>query len=224
MLIDPSLSGIERRQAAAEALIASTVAMAQSGKPLMTRVVPPDDYRVWDHYPPNDAVDRVTRARWFYHAHPPEERGEDEHGHFHLFLEKSMFRGIKPLATPVTDDGAPVVHIAALAVDAMGIPHRLFTVNRWVTDEYLFDADSISARLKRFDLTGAAGGDAEVNRWLTAAVAAFEPEITAILARRDRAIERDRDDFYEDRATEILSVIDVDLQSCITAPERSIAV
>ena len=220
MLINPALRGTLRRQAAAAALIESTVAMAKSGRPLMTRVVPSEDYRVWDHYPSEDAVDQVTGSRWFYHAHPPEERDGDEHGHFHLFLERSIFGTAKPIASSTLKNAAPVVHIAALAIDANGIPRRLFTVNRWVTDEYLFSAEQISAKLNRFDLTNAADGDEQVNRWLTAAVAVFEPEINALLTMRDSAIDFNEADFFEDRAFEILSSTEIDLQLAITNSDR----
>lgn len=101
MLIDPKLTGTERRAEAAAELITATVAMAASGIPLMLRVVPDSNYRVWDHYPPDDAVDAKTGARWFYHAHPPEERDAGEHGHFHLFLDRDTFDGLQPRAKPL---------------------------------------------------------------------------------------------------------------------------
>lgn len=221
MLLDPSLTGTERRAAAAAELIAATVEMAGSGRPLMRRVVPDDGHQVWEHYPPDDAVDRTTRSRWFYHAHPPEERGKGEHGHFHLFLDREAFGRAPHLAGPVAprDGDATVVHVAALSIDLAGLPTSLFTVNRWVTDEWLFPAGDVLDRLTGFDLSDA-NGDPLVNCWLTAAVATFAPEIAAILRERDRVIGDAPPAFFEDRNAEILSLVEIDLQRCVTQPDR----
>lgn len=215
------LAGIERRTAAAAALIAATVEMAESGRPLMRRVVPDDGHRVFEHYPPDDAIDRHNRSRWFYHAHPPEERGDGEHGHFHLFLDRRAFGRLPAIAGPLAPrkNDARVVHIAALTIDLSGLPVSLFTVNRWVTDEWLYGAAQISARLARFDLSGA-NSDPLVNRWLTAAVATFAPEIAGILCERDRIIAEVAADFFEDRTAEILSSTPIDLMRCVSQPDR----
>lgn len=222
MLIDPRLIGTERRAAAAAELIAATVEMAESGMPLMRRVVPETDYREWDHYPPDDAVDQATGARWFYHAHPPEEREAGEHGHFHLFLDRDAFDGVDEVARPLVsqDTDARVVHIAALSIDLSGLPTSLFCVNRWVTDEWLHAAPSILDRLYMFDLSTAESGDALVNRWLTAAVATFAPEIERVLTVRDFAIADSPPLFFENRSAEILSSVAIDLQRCVTQPDR----
>lgn len=222
MLIDSALDGLERRARAAAELIDATVAMAADGVPLMKRVVPDAGYRVWDHYPIDDAVDARTGARWFYHAHPPEERDAGEHGHFHLFLDRENFFPRRPRAKPLDPDApdAGVVHIAALSIDFSGLPTKLFTVNRWVTDEWLYDATAIIERLPTFDLSHARDGDPLVNRWLTAAVATFAPEIERILHQRDAALSGAGPAFFEDRAHEILSATAIDLQSCVTEFER----
>lgn len=222
MLIDPSLTGTARRAEASAELITATIALAESGLPLMRRVVPETDYRVWDHYPPDDAVDAETGARWFYHAHPPDERDAGEHGHFHLFLDRDTFGGLTERAKPVDPDApdAGVVHIAALSIDLNGLPTKLFTVNRWVTDEWLYDAPAILERLHDFDLSKASDGDPLVNRWLTAAVATFAPEIARVLIDRDEALAGASASSFEDRATEILSSIDIDLQHCVTELDR----
>jgi hypothetical protein len=222
MLIHPQLTGTARCTAAAEALISATVEMAQSGQPLMRRVVPAGEYNIWNHYPPNDAIDAATGARWFYHAHPPEERDAGEHGHFHLFLDRTAFPPLSALAAPQapTPGDAEVVHILALSIDLQGLPTRLFSVNRWVTDEWLHAAPMILERLHLFDVTTAGAGDPLVNRWLTAALAAFAPEVEGALAQRDAAIAGARPTFFENRAREILSEAPVDLQLAATRPDR----
>jgi hypothetical protein len=207
----------ERSAHAARALIDATIAVAQAGVPLMRRIVPDDaDFRVWDHFPADDAVDRRSGARWFYHAHPIEERGDGEHGHFHLFLPVSAFAGETALAAPANPaDNAPrLVHIAAVTIDLRGIPTQLFTVNRWVTDEWLFPAEAVIARLPKFRLA-AATGDRLVNRWLVAAVKAYAPELAAILAERDRVLLAQGPTVFENRAQEVLSSIDIDLQDLV---------
>lgn len=207
-------------EAAASRLIDTTIAMAQSGRPLMRRVLP-DDSAVWTHYPPDDAVDAVTGARWFYHAHPPEERGNGEHGHFHLFLDRDNFLDAGgAIAGPVASGGAAVVHVAALSIDLAGLPRALFTVNRWVTDEWLYPADAIIARLTRYDLVEARDGDPLVNCWLTAAVAVLAPELRAILTARDAALAGKPPSWFEDRSVEILSSTPIDLQDCVTRFDR----
>jgi hypothetical protein len=206
-----------QRSAAAAALIDATIRVARAGVPLMRRIVPDDaDFRVWDHFPAEDAVDTKSGARWFYHAHPIEERGDREHGHFHLFLPAAAFAGETPLAVPIAPaDNAPrLVHIAAVTIDLRGVPTQLFTVNRWVTDEWLFAADAVIARLPKFRLA-AATGDRLVNRWLAAAVKAYTPELAAILAERDRVLLAQGPAVFEDRAQEVLSSIDIDLQQLV---------
>lgn len=208
-----------RPAGAAQTLIEVTVAMAREGRPLMTRILPTDaPAEIWTHYPEDDAVDAITGARWYYHCHPPGERAADEHGHFHLFLDRSDFsRRTKASARPRGRASlrADVVHVAALSVNMDGLPTRLFTTNRWVTDEWLYPAADIAKRLSRYSLS-AAPGDPVVNRWLTAAVALFTPEIVQALALRDTALAlarvRDPDgDIFEDRELEILSTLDLDL-------------
>jgi hypothetical protein len=221
-MADSSTEASADRSAAANALIAATIAIAEAGTPLMLRVVPSDDsFTVWDHYPPDDAVDPTSGARWFYHAHAAGEREGGEHGHFHLFLDRTCFADAQePIAGPPAgaSSGADVVHIVAIAIDVNGLPTKLFTVNRWVTDEWLYDAAAIGQRLGRFDL-GAAPGDPLVNAWLTAAVAFFAPEIETALQARDREIAgwETADDPFEDRGREIISSIPIDINAAVGA-------
>ena len=203
---------------AAAALIEATIAVATAGVPLMLRVLPTEaPSEIWAHYPPDDAVDAATGARWFYHAHPPGERAAGEHGHFHLFFARDRIAGT-PLAGPVegVSSGADVVHVVAVTIDTDGLPTALFCVNRWVTDEWLFPANAIVAALDRFDL-GQAGGDPLVNRWLTAAVAFFRPQIEAALTARDAALAGWTAADFEDRGREILASVAIDINDAVAA-------
>jgi hypothetical protein len=206
---------------AAQTLIDATIAAAAQGVPLMLRVLPDSaPAEIWAHYPADDAVDPASGARWFYHAHPPGERQADEHGHFHLFFARDVLvcAGANAIAGPPggISSGADVVHLFAIAIDTEGLPTRLFTVNRWVTDEWLYPAAAIVPQIGRFDLAGA-GGDALVNAWLTAAVAFFAPQAAAVLDARDAVIAAWPESGFEDRDREILSSIAIDINDAVQA-------
>lgn len=201
-------------EAEANRLIALSVEMNRQGVPLMHRILPPAPEQ-WAHYPPDDAVGQSSGARYFYHCHPTDDRDGDEHGHFHMFLPLALFPRALALSTPA-DDGAKraaVVHFAALSVNSVGVPFRLFTVNRWVTDEWLFPAAAIVDRLDAFDLAGADGDDL-VNAWLTSFVRLAKADIAALLAERDQTLER-LGWPGEDRSVEVTSASMVDLQSLL---------
>lgn len=198
-------------------LVEATVAMHESGMPLMRRLIPAgEEVLIWDHYPPDDAVAPRSKSRHFYHCHPPADRSDGEHGHFHFFLPKSAFaRQGKWRSAPVdlTEKRADVVHIAALSISPEGQPLALFTVNRWVTGEWLYPATAIAAVLDRFDLTGAPG-DPRVNQWLTAIVGLARPLIVDLLHHRDEILSAAGWP-GEDRAIEITSHAKLDLQSLV---------
>ncbi len=200
----------------ANKLIALSVDMSEQGLPLMQRILPTDGtVAQWEHYPPDDAVSPQNGSRYFYHCHPPEDRTAGEHGHFHLFLPLSAFAPEQAKCAPV-DDGtkrAPVVHFAALSVGIDGLPRALFTVNRWVTDEWLFSAEHIMARLASFDLSGA-DGDALVNQWLTTFVMLSAKNIEALLIARDHELAA-KGWPGEDHSVEITSTVQIDLQQML---------
>ena len=55
----------------------------------------------WNHYPDGDVYDPESHAQYYYHAHPPQLRAGDEHGHFHTFLRpRGMPAGTAPLMLP----------------------------------------------------------------------------------------------------------------------------
>lgn len=203
--------------AALEMLMDASMRMHDEGVPMMRRVVPSDEEtRLWTHYPENDVVNGDLACRYFYHCHPQEEREFGEHGHFHIFFGKSgMARTAVPLvpAPKSTVKRADVVHIAALSVDTNGLPVRWFTVNRWVTDEWLFPAQDIISLLPKFNLAGS-NGDPLVNDWITAMVQLSQPQIEELLTQRDAELAL-RDPSGEDRAAEILSLAAIDLEALL---------
>ncbi|MHB1219462.1 MAG: DUF6969 family protein [Alphaproteobacteria bacterium] len=166
-------------------------------------------FNEWSHYPADDAYDPATRAQYYYHAHPPKKRPWAEHGHFHLFLRaKSMPKSIRP--APVAGaKGDALCHLVAISMDRYGRPIRLFTTNRWVTGETWYAARDVIALLDLFDVD-VARPNWVVNRWLTALVRLFRPQIVALIHERDEVIARRRAsrpkaDALEDRTLEVTS-------------------
>lgn len=201
-------------------LISSTQEMFAQGLPMMSRVLPDDAVaEIWTHYPDGDVVNGAAGSRYFYHCHPPGERGEGEHGHFHLFLAKSaMPQDAVPLRKPPKagrkERRADVVHIAALSISTEGLPLAWFTTNRWVTDEWLYPAPVVASCLDRFDLRGD-DGDPLVNAWITAITALSRPRLIALLAERDRVLAA-QDPTGEDRQVEIASHEQIMIENLLT--------
>jgi hypothetical protein len=202
---------------AAQLLVEATIAMHSSGIPLMRRVLPPEvEATLWEHYPENDAASPHNGSRYFYHCHPVEERGAGEHGHFHLFLPKRAMPNPDAAQCAPADleaDRADVVHLVALSVSPEGLPISMFTVNRWVCDEWLFSHADIMAAIDGFDLTDA-DGDPLVNNWLTAMVHLARPVIHGLLAERDVKLSAANWD-GEERGLEVISTEPIDLQALV---------
>lgn len=188
-----------------------------------------DTFYEWDHYPRGDVYDRESHGQFYYHAHAAEERFEGEHGHFHSFLRpKGMPPGIKPARVPnyapPADPDDALSHLIAIAMTKQGFPFRLFTVNRWVTGEVWYRAADVCTLLDYFKIDHAQPSW-PVNRWITAMIRLFRPQIVMLLQARDRAVEAwakqhpDRD-VYEDRALEVTSYMDVSVEDQARAVAR----
>lgn len=165
-----------------------------------------------DHYPKEDVYDRETASQYYYHAHREDHA---EHGHFHLFLRSGALpEGVEPLMGPTGEDR--VAHLVAISMDAWGYPTDLFTVNRWVTDESWLPAEATVTALDRFTIDHAYPSW-PVNRWLTAMVRCFRPQIEALLYHRDEVVGQRQtnglEPVLEDRALEITGTIPIDVES-----------
>ncbi len=180
----------------------------------------------WDHYPPGDVYDRETHSQYYFHAHPVEERFGDEHGHFHTFVRpRGMPPGIKPAPVPgyeaPEDPDDALSHLIAIAMDNKGLPFRLFTVNRWVTGEVWYTAPDVKILLDYFKVDHTQPSW-PVNRWISAMVRLFKPQIVGLLDARDAAASSwasrypDRD-LYEDRELEVTSFMDVSVEDQVRA-------
>lgn len=184
----------------------------------------------WQHYPKGDVFDGETNAQFYYHAHPAGER-KPEHGHFHTFLRpRGMPSGIKPADVPHEDapKGAndKLSHLIAISMDRPGYPVRLFTTNRWVTGEVWYRAADVQAMLDRFVIDHARPSW-PVNRWITAMVQLFLPQIEWLLDRRDAAVQdwqaANADaDVFEDRALEVTSDLEISVETQIREIQRAL--
>lgn len=209
------------QRSAATTVIETISLMAAEQRPLMLRVLPESGVHFWKHYPPKDARDKHCQSRWYYHVHKPGDRHEDEHGHFHLFLHRTQMKdGTAPVAIPKEgeDAKAKVVHLAGLSIDTSGIPREWFTTNRWVTNEFMYDADTLIDHLDRYNVDATKEDDA-VNRFLTAMVALYRDDLAELLRERDAELERlgALDDAPErlEKGNDILSRRDIDLDAKI---------
>jgi hypothetical protein len=217
------------RQAARE-LFAVLERCARDGRHPVSELLAasPEGFTRWCYYPPDPVADASSGSAWFYHAHDPSEaRQWDEHGHFHCFTSaKKLARGAKPIALPPDPDPEKerTVHLAALSIHGSGVPKRLFTTNRWVTGEWMYEARAVAPLVdrfairsdKRFHLT---------SRWLSALLRLFHPQIAWLLQERDRAIGERRasgaTDFTEDQTVEAVSVIEIDVDAQLAALDRA---
>jgi len=204
----------------------------------------------WRHYPEGDVFDAATHAQYFYHLHPPGERGASEHGHFHTFLRaRGMPPGVRPLVMPelaiagspaapalvpsapqAHEDGDPWCHLVAISMNAAGRAIRLFTTNRWVTGETWYRAADVAAMLDRFSLGTAPSSP--LDRWVTAMLGLYRPEIAALVAARDEPVmgwrrrRRGKVHVFEDHRLEVTSALDIDVgaqRSAIEAALRAVA-
>ncbi|KAA0969630.1 hypothetical protein FPY71_13995 [Aureimonas fodinaquatilis] len=183
----------EARQRAAQEMVYCEQILAKSGTGILLRTLPAQGLVTWKHYPEKDVYDAASGAQWYYHCHD-DSATLGEHGHFHCF---------------VRPDGkdSPACHLIAVGVDGNGRLKRLFTVNQWVTGSQWFDAATTNPLLERFNVE-LATPDYLVNRWLTAVLTRYEPEIITLNLSRDEALRatgKPLSEVLEDRSLEVLS-------------------
>lgn len=186
----------------------------------------------WDHYPPGDVYDRETHGQYYFHAHPVDQRFPGEHGHVHTFLRgKGMPAGLSPAPLPdgkatKKKDDDPLCHLVAVAMDNRGMAFRLFTVNRWVTGETWYSAPDVAAMLEYFKIDQARPSW-PTNRWLSALIQLYRPQIRTLLAARDRTVADwarrfpDRD-VYEDRDLEVTSFVEISVEDQVRQVEQTL--
>jgi hypothetical protein len=174
----------------------------------------------WTHYPEGDVYDFESHAQYYYHAHPRDER-PGEHGHFHTFLRPAgLVRAPRPARLAgnkiPADANAVQCHLVAIAMSERGVATQLFTTNRWVTDETWYVAADVTGFVDRFAIE-LARPSYLVNRWISAMLRLFRPQIAALLAERDRALgewqrRHATGAALEDRGLEVVSKLDISVE------------
>jgi hypothetical protein len=209
-----SAARLELMAVAGRELTTAERALARHGGNVVSRLLrDAGPFCEWDHYPPGDVRDPVHGAEYFYHAHPAGQRPAREHGHFHTFLRAGR------------DD--PLHHLVAVAMDQRGRPIRLFTVNRWVTEDSWVEADRLIQLLDRFTLD-LVRPSRWVNRWLAALPRLFRPQVEMLLRERDASVAAWRQahpgaDPLELRELEVLSELAIDVPAQLDTVYRALA-
>ena len=119
-----------------------------------------------------------------------------------------------------------LAHFIAISMNGPGFPIGLFTTNRWVTDETFYPAEDNIAMLDRFRIDHTFPCLA-VNRWITAMLDLFRPQIKELLLVRDKTVKtwaatHPGVDVYEDRDLEITSIMNIDVDRQIAAVETAL--
>jgi hypothetical protein len=119
-----------------------------------------------------------------------------------------------------------VMHLVGISTDASGKLIRLFTTNRWVTDEAWYGAGDVIGMIDYFDMTGDTPSPA-LNRWVTGVTGMFRPQIADLIRARDEAIARQRAahpdrDVFEDRELQVTSEVPIDFLAQVRAIEAAL--
>jgi hypothetical protein len=172
------------------------------------------------HYPEGDVVDRESGAQFFFHMHPVPPLAQDRegpglNGHFHCFVPAPGRSD--PGGMPRLRRGSGMAHLIAIEADRQSLPVRLFTTNRWVTDETWVEAPTAARLADRF-VVELARPSLSVSIWLSSLMRLFQPQIAALLAARDAAIEafstlNPTADPFEDRSLEVPSAMAVSVEA-----------
>lgn len=173
----------------------------------------------WEQYQGTDGapVDGTPgELHYFYHAHAMHGAAKAEHGHFHLFAQLGADAGGRPR----------YAHLLAIGVDARGLPLRLFTTNRWVTDETWISANRVIALTAKIAAAGVTD-DSRIQQWLRLQLGVFAPQITELLRHRDRRMNLrlrrgGRPGLFEDRRIHVISQCQVSVEHQLMALDRSI--
>jgi hypothetical protein len=209
-----------------------TAALAHRGTNAVTEVLnSAAAVEEWMHFPPGDVFDPNTHSQYYYHTHAAEECADSEHGHFHIFVRpKKLLPELLPTAIPEGEnpkgEAAWITHLVGISTDASGHPIRLFTTNRWVTGEVWYDADAVIRLLDQFAVT-VGKPSLDLNRWTTAVVRMFRPQIVDLVRARDLTIAKFKAahsarDVFEDRELQVTSEMRVDFFIQIRAIETAL--
>ncbi|WP_157775637.1 DUF6969 family protein [Hartmannibacter diazotrophicus] len=223
---------LEAMHDAAAKVLECEQALAQSGSNVVAEVLRDQgDFLIWERYPKGDLFDLANHSHYFYHAHTRQEMADGENGHFHLFVRPAEIAAdMKPWQLPgavIPENPADrFAHIAAISVDNYGRLIRIFTTNRWVTNETLYRAEDVIALLDHFAI-GLDHPSRALNQWLTSLVTLYRPQLEALLRARDATLEawakeHPGSEILEDRRLQNTSEVYVDTIKQIEAIETAL--
>jgi len=163
----------------------------QSKTPLSALLETADDLTEWDHVPPKDAYDPVSRSQYFYHCHSKDECLDGEHGHLHFFVGSDITSEIKSKIKASSDHtqitGKNLTHIGGIAINEASVPVALFTTNFWVCGDS-WHSSNITAELSKNFRIDLDSPSREVNNWVTGLVRFSLPYFAELLKLRDQVI------------------------------------
>lgn len=179
-------------------------------------------------YPDDGVGEAADGYAWYYHAHDPTpDRPWGENGHFHCFAYTELLDpSVQPWALPSEPDleSGGLVHLVALCVSEAGVPDRLFTLNRWASDEWLYPAGLVTPLIDRFRVKHDPRFPL-TSRWLSALLRLLQPQIAWLLQERDGVLtalrDRNPEGFSEDPTVEVTSMLDFDLDAHLAALDRA---
>jgi len=135
--------------------------------------------------------------RSYYHCHDMKKKPQDEHGHFHIFIQ------IQP------DTWS---HLAGLSMDNFGQPLQWFTVNQWVSGESWGEQKSLFDAL---DLLHINPESSLIERWLAAMLSVYQQTLKNLIHARNSTLNKlmtsdPLSKVLQDRTHYILSACDID--------------
>ncbi len=226
---------LARMAEAGQRLISTARILAKTGDSVIDEVTRDcGPLHPYAHYPDGDVVDRESGAQFFFHMHPipPLVMGGGQgglNGHFHCFVPApgpgASQGGANP--APGLRRGSGMAHLIAVEADRQSLPVRLFTTNRWVTDETWVEAPAAARLADRF-VVELARPSLSVSIWLSSLVRLFQPQIAALLAARDAAITalsqlNPAGDPFEDRSFEVPSAMAVSVEAQMAGLRAALA-
>jgi hypothetical protein len=226
-----SRSELERMALAGREVAECESVLAKTADTVVGELLQNQPFFEWDHYPPGEVFDPETQALYYYHSHPCEQRDPDEHGHFHTFIKAvDLPQEIRPLPLPTADaesEDSGLAHLIAIAVDGEARAYRLFTTNRWVTGESWYRAKDVIQLLDGFRI-GHARPSWPANRWITAMLVLFRPQIVMLLEERDQTLAawakaHPQSVVTEDRRVEIVTSLRISVPDQCRAVEAILA-
>lgn len=200
---------LEQSFRAAQRLLRQMRSLAAAQRSVLSELAGAEAVRYRQKLPQDEAHDPKRGYRYYYHCHD-DARGRRgvEHGHFHLFADAGT-RG-------------EVTHLVAIAVDAYGMPQRLFTTNPWVTSERWRGARKVMSLLDAFSMR-CPRALWRVNAWLGSMLGMFRPQLRWLLRARDARLRAGGAGLLGNRRVPVLSQCKVSISAQAGALDAALA-